>query len=119
MHQIKLFFLYLIVNAYEENGYIILDAPFGFDEINYDSLKFSFIGGSVDQMKENMIKFEPAAGPCLRFALPLTMPTFQGMEITASKIRLENVKEKDNKNAFFCRLGPPQKIVNDDNSMFT
>ena len=81
MHWIKLLFLYLKVNAYEENGHIILDAPFGFDEINYDSLKFSFIGGSVDEMKENMIKFEPAAGPCLRFALPLTVPTFQGMEI--------------------------------------
>ena len=67
-----------IINAYEEGGNIILDAPFNSNPINYDSLKISNIGGSLETIQENMTRLGPAAGPCLRFVLPLSAPKFTG-----------------------------------------
>ena len=67
-----------IINAYEDNGFIILDAPFKASPVSYSVFQTDPLSGPPEQLKEYMIENGPAAGLSRRWELPLKMPSFTG-----------------------------------------
>ena len=67
------------INAYEEDGHVILDAPFKSTPVSYNSLKIESLGAPPSELQKTMMTEDPVAGPCMRFVLPLYAPGFTGM----------------------------------------
>ena len=67
-----------IINAYEDDGHIILDAPFKSSPVSYNVFQIAPLASPPDQLKEYMNTHGPAAGLSRRWALPLTVPAFTG-----------------------------------------
>ena len=65
---------YHIFNAYEEDGFLILDAPFKSSPISYDVFTVSKLASDADTLREYMISNGPAAGLAKRWVIPLTVP---------------------------------------------
>ena len=65
---------YHIFNAYEEDGFLILDAPFKSVPISYEVFQVEKLAGDPDTLQEYMISNGPAAGLAKRWVLPLTVP---------------------------------------------
>ena len=65
---------YHIFNAYEEDGFLILDAPFKSVPISYEMFYVDQLAGSPDTLREYMISNGPAAGLARRWVLPLKVP---------------------------------------------
>ena len=65
---------YHIFNAYEEDGFLILDAPFKSVPISYEVFYVDKLAGPPDTLREYMISNGPAAGLARRWVLPLTVP---------------------------------------------
>ena len=65
---------YHIFNAYEEDGFLILDAPFKAVPISYEVFYVEQLAGSPDSLRDYMISNGPAAGLAKRWVLPLTVP---------------------------------------------
>ena len=66
------------INAYEENGYIVLDAPFKSSPVTYNSLKIEALGAPPAELQKIMMAEDPVAGPCMRWVLPLSAPSYTG-----------------------------------------
>ena len=65
---------YHIFNAYEEDGFLILDAPFKSFPISYEVFHVEKLAGPPDTLREYMISNGPAAGLARRWVLPLIVP---------------------------------------------
>ena len=65
-------------NAYEDDGYIVLDAPWQSFPIQYHVGTISDLSGTPDQVKEYMLENGPVSGMSTRFVLPLKGPTYNG-----------------------------------------
>jgi len=63
-----------IFNAYEEDGHLILDAPFKSTPISYGVFTIDKLAADPDTVQEYMIKNGPAAGPAKRWVIPLSVP---------------------------------------------
>ena len=63
-------------NAHEEDGYIVLDAPWQSFPIMYHVGTISDLSVSPDQLKQYMLENGPAAGLSMRYVLPLKAPSF-------------------------------------------
>ena len=67
-----------IINAYEADGFIILDAPFKPSAISYNTLLIDELIAPIDKLHENFMSNGPASGFARRWALPLDIPNFTG-----------------------------------------
>ena len=67
-----------IINAYEENDNIIIDAPFKSSLIEYNAGTISNLASPPEKLKEFMMSYGPSTGLAVRWALPLKCPTFEG-----------------------------------------
>ena len=65
-------------NAYEDDSYIILDAPWQSFPIQYHVGTISDLTGTPDQLREYMLETGPISGMSTRFVLPLKAPAYTG-----------------------------------------
>ena len=63
-------------NAYEDDDYIVLDAPWQSFPIMYHLGTISDLSVSPDELKQYMLENGPAAGLSMRYVLPLKAPSF-------------------------------------------
>ena len=64
-------------NAYEdENGFIVLDAPWQSFPIMYHLGTISDLSAPPEKLKEYMLENGPAAGLSMRYVLPLKAPEY-------------------------------------------
>jgi len=66
---------YHIINAYEDSGHLVLDAPFKAQPISYNVFTVENLAAKPDQLKKYMIENGPAAGTSKRWVLPLSVAT--------------------------------------------
>lgn len=66
------------INAYEEDGFIVLDAPFKSSPVTYNTLKIEALGAPPAELQKTMMAEDPVAGPCMRWVLPLSAPSYTG-----------------------------------------
>merc|ERR1711936_575974 len=65
---------YHIINAYEENDCLVLDAPFKASPVSYNAFRTEFLASDPHTLQEYMISLGPTAGLSKRWVLPLTVP---------------------------------------------
>jgi len=65
---------YHIINAYEEDWYIIIDAPFKSTPTTYNVFMVEPLAGSTDTLAKYMDANGPAAGTSKRWVLPIQVP---------------------------------------------
>lgn len=69
-----------IFNAYEDDGFLVLDAPFKSTPISYDVFRIAELSSSPEQLAEYMKQKGPAAGLSKRWILPTKVQEFQEPE---------------------------------------
>ena len=63
-----------IINAYEENNCVILDAPFKSSPVSYDAFMTEFLASDPATYQDYMIARGPTAGLSKRWVIPLNVP---------------------------------------------
>merc|ERR1719490_150025 len=66
---------YHIINAYEESGHLVLDAPFKANPVSYDVFMVKNLASKPDELREYMVQNGPASGTTKRWVLPLSVAT--------------------------------------------
>ena len=65
---------YHIFNAYEEDGFLMLDAPFKSAPTSYELFYVDKLASDPDTLRDYMVTNGPAAGLAKRWVIPLTVP---------------------------------------------
>lgn len=65
---------YHIFNAYEEDGFLMLDAPFKSVPTSYEVFYVDKLASDPDTLRDYMVTNGPAAGLPRRWVIPLTVP---------------------------------------------
>ena len=65
---------YHIINAYEENDCLILDAPFKSSPVSYDAFMTKFLASDPKTLQDYMVSLGPTAGLSKRWVIPLIIP---------------------------------------------
>ena len=65
-----------VINAYEEDGNLVLDAPFKSKPVSYNTYMVDKLAGSSEEVSKYMNELGPAAGLTRRWVLPLSVPDF-------------------------------------------
>jgi len=81
-----------IINAYEESGSLVLDAPFKSSPTSYDAFMTKFLASDPKTYQDYMISLGPTAGLAKRWVLPLDIPANYSQP---SKLRLAENGEVD------------------------
>lgn len=69
-----------VINTFEEEGQLVLDAPFKAKPVSYNVFMVDKLSGSAEQVSQYMNDVGPAAGPTRRWVLPLSVPEFEEPE---------------------------------------
>jgi len=66
-----------IFNAYEDSGFLVMDAPFKSQSVSYSVFQLDKLMSSADELAKYMAEVGPAAGISKRWILPTTVPEFK------------------------------------------
>merc|ERR1719277_372084 len=69
---------YHVINAYEEDDYLLLDAPFKASPVSYNLFRISKISSPPEQLSNYMTEQGRTAGFTRRFAIPLNVEQYTG-----------------------------------------